>query len=337
MLPCAAVYEIERIGTVDGVDSSLSDYDRPVPLLRINSAGSTQILKNGFHFIPMVMLVLFAGCTKFDLLNATIPHGGSIRYADVPYGSLPRQKLDVYRPRGVAPGATIVVFFYGGDWQNGSKGDYFFAAQALTSQGFIAVLPDYRLYPNVTFPAFVDDGAMAVRWVHDHAEQIGGNPRHVYLMGHSAGAHIVALLTLDDAYLRNVGLSRAAVRASVGLSGPYDFVPPPADRAVFGMSRASTQPDPDIEPIHFVDGAAPPMLLIQGQSDTTVYPSNSINLAARINAAGGAVKLLLYPRVDHVGVVLALAWPFRWIAPTLRDATAYIRAQDRIDRTTTRP
>jgi acetyl esterase/lipase len=222
---------------------------------------------------------------------------------------------------------------YGGDWQTGSKADYRFAAQALTSQGFIAVLSDYRLYPAVTFPAFVDDGALAIRWVHDHAKEIGGDPQHLYLMGHSAGAHIVALLTLDGHYLRNVGLDRSAIRATIGLSGPYDFVPPPDDRAVFGMAAgstlATTQSDPLIEPIHFVDGTAPPMLLIQGESDTTVYPENSIHLAARIRAAGGAVKLILYPHTDHVGVVLALAWPFRWIAPTLRDATAFIRTEDK--------
>jgi acetyl esterase/lipase len=127
-----------------------------------------------------------------------------------------------------------------------------------------------------------------------------------------------------------VGLDQNAVRATVGLSGPYDFVPAVEDRAVFGMSRfgetgASTQPDPQIEPIHFVDGHAPPMLLIHGEQDTTVNPSNSINLAARIQAAGGSVKLILYPKVDHAGVALALAWPFRWIAPTLGDATEFIR------------
>jgi acetyl esterase/lipase len=247
---------------------------------------------------------------------------------NVSFGPLPQQRLDFYRPHGVAPGASIVIFFYGGDWQNGSKDGYRFVAQALTSKGYIAVLPDYRHYPDVTFPAFVEDGALAVRWVHDHAQQIGGDPAHIYLMGHSAGAHIVALLTLDSHYLKDVGLDRNAIRATVGLSGPYDFVPPIDDRGVFGVSRASTQPDPQIEPIHFVDGKEPPMLLIQGERDTTVNPSNSINLAARIRSAGGTVKLILYPKADHVGVVLSLAWPFRWIAPTLRDVTEFIRAED---------
>lgn len=274
------------------------------------------------------LLLWGSGCTSFQLLDATIPRWGSTRWTNAAYGSLPRQKLDVYRPHGVAPGASIVIFFYGGDWQRGYKGGYRFVAQALASRGFIAVLPDYRLYPDVTFPAFVNDAALAVRWVHDHAREIGGDPSHIYLMGHSAGAHIVALLTLDKEYLNDVGLHRDAIRATVGLSGPYDFMPPLEDRGVFGMSLASTQPDPRIEPINFVDGKEPPMLLIQGEKDTTVNPSNAINLAARIREAGGSIKLILYPKADHVGVVLALAWPFRWIAPTLPDVTEFIRSCD---------
>jgi acetyl esterase/lipase len=282
----------------------------------------------GWIWIGILFAATVGGCSKFDLLDATIPRWGSTLWTNVPYGPLDRQKLDVYRPHGAAPGASIVVFFYGGDWQTGNKADYRFAAQAITSQGFIAVLPDYRLYPQAEFPAFVEDGARVVRWVHDHARQIGGDRAHIYVMGHSAGAHIAALLTLDHHYLQNVGLDRDAVRATVGLSGPYDFLPPPGDRGVFGMTSSTTQPDPQIEPIHFVDGKSPPMLLIQGAADTTVYPTNSVNLATKIRAAGGVVKLILYPGVDHVGVVLGLAWPFRWIAPTLRDATEFIRGED---------
>jgi acetyl esterase/lipase len=287
--------------------------------------------------LGLILLLLASGCTGFQLLDATIPRWGSTHWTNVAYGPFPRQKLDVYRPHGSAPGAGIVIFFYGGDWQRGYKGGYRFVAQAFTSRGFIAVLPDYRLYPDVTFPAFVEDGALAVRWVHDHAREIGGDPSHIYLTGHSAGAHIVALLTLDDHYLKDVGLDRDAIRATVGLSGPYDFVPPPDDLAAFGMSLASTQPDPQIEPIHFVDGKEPPMLLIQGERDTTVNPSNSIRLAARIRAAGGTVKLILYPKADHIGVVLSLAWPFRWIAPTLRDVTEFIREEDRAARVAAAP
>jgi acetyl esterase/lipase len=268
------------------------------------------------------------GCTRFDIGNALIPSCGYVRSSNLAYGDLARQKLDVYVPRGAKSKLSVVVFFYGGDWQNGKKEDYRFVAQAITSRGFIAVLPDYRLYPEVTFPAFVNDGALAVRWVHDNIGRFGGDPSRVFLAGHSAGAHIVALLTLDKRYLRKVGLDRSAIRATAGLSGPYDFVPSVPDRGVFSMPVNDDKPDPEIEPINFVDGAEPPMLLIQGLEDPTVNYSNALNLAAKIRAAGGRVRCITYPGVGHVGVVAAFAWPIRWVAPTLRDVTRYFREEE---------
>ena len=276
-------------------------------------------------WLMVVALPSLAGCTAFDLLNATVPSCGYRRTTGLPYGDLPRQKLDVYRPRRPDPARRVVVFFYGGSWQSGRKGDYRFAAEALTSRGFVAVLPDYRLHPQVTFPAFVEDGALAVRWVRDHIADFGGDPGRVYLMGHSAGAHIAALLTLDKRYLERVGVDRSTVRATAALSGPYDFVPAPSDRAVFGMSAADDAPPPDIEPIRFVDSCAPPMLLVHGLKDRTVDAGNATRLVQRIREAGGDAECVFYPSRAHVGVVLSLAAPFRWLAPTLNDAAAFFR------------
>ena len=273
----------------------------------------------------LIVLLLATGCTSFDLLNAVEPRWGYCRTNDVSFGPLPEHKLDVYRPTCPDPTRGVVVFLYGGDWQNGTRGDYAFAGQAIASRGFVAVVPDYRKYPAVTFPAFVQDAALAVRWAHDHAADYGGDPHRVYLMGHSAGAHIAAMLTLDGEYLAAVGLDRSAVRGTVGMSGPYDFVPPVDDRAAFGMARTDTHPDPRIEPIHFVDGHAPPMLLLQGDADTVVAPDNATHLAAAITRAGGQVSVIRYPGRGHEGVVLALSWPFRWLDPVLDDAARFVR------------
>lgn len=282
----------------------------------------------------MLSFLTMTGCSRFDIVNATIPSCGYIRTSNVAYADLPRQKLDVYVPRNAKPNSSVVVFFYGGDWQNGKKDDYRFVAQAIASKGFIAVLPDYRLYPQVIFPAFVNDAALAVKWVHDNISRFGGDPDRIFLAGHSAGAHIVALLTLDKRYLQNVGLTRDAIRATAGLSGPYDFVPSPPDRAVFSMPLDDTHPDPEIEPIHFVDGSEPPMLLIQGLDDPTVNYTNALNLAAKIRAAGGSVRCITYPGVGHPAVVASFAWPLRWIAPTLRDMTKYFREEEKKTRIT---
>lgn len=276
------------------------------------------------------------GCSRFDILNGLISSRGYHRTPDLSYGVHSRQKLDVYRPRGDAPSTGtstgtppsrgVVVFFYGGSWDSGSKDDYRFVAEALTSRGFVAVVPDYRLYPAVTFPAFVEDGAQAVRWVHDNAARIGADPRCIYLMGHSAGAHIAALLTLDAHYLQDVGLNRGAIRATASLSGVYDFVPGTDTRPIFGMRRGDPTP-PEIQPMHFADcGGAPPMLLIHGKQDDVTDPANALRLAARIRAAGGEVRTILYDQRGHAGVAMALAKPFRCLAPVLCDVATFFKA-----------
>lgn len=279
---------------------------------------------------PASLLCLLAGlcltgCRGFDLLNAPISSAGYCRKVDIPYGTAPRQKLDVYVPRNAPANARVVIFFYGGEWHAGQKGDYRFAGEALTSKGFIAVLPDYRLFPQATFPAFVEDGALVVRWVHDNISRLGGDPSRIYLMGHSAGAHTAALLTLDAHYLKAVGLSRQAIRATAGLSGPYDFEPYGEDRPVFNMRLDEVTPPPAIEPINFVDGRSPPMLLQQGGKDTLVNPHNAIELEEKICRAGGYAKAIIYPDRAHEAMVVALAAPWRWLAPVLDDAAQFFR------------
>lgn len=271
----------------------------------------------------LLMLLILTGCTRFDALNVVVPPFGYQRTRAVAYGPLPTQKLDVYQPKGLKAPAGIVVFFYGGDWQSGRRDDYRFVAQALASRGFVVVLPDYRLYPEAAFPTFVHDGAAAVRWAHDHAPDIGGDPGRLFLMGHSAGAHIAALLTLDPRYFADVGLEMSAVRATAALSGPFDFVPPPGDRGVFGLAENETKTAPEAQPITFADHVAPPMLLIHGDADVIVRPENTDRLADRLAAAGSRVNTLFYKGKGHVPVVLAFAWPFRWLAPALDDVTAY--------------
>jgi acetyl esterase/lipase len=273
--------------------------------------------------LAVAAAVGLTGCTSLQLLNATVSHRGYVRTTNLAFGPDPRQKLDVYLPKKIGPEARVVVFFYGGSWRGGSKTDYRFVAQALTSRGFIVVLPDYRVYPQVIFPAFVEDGARAVRWVRDNIATYGGSTNRIYLMGHSAGSHIAALLTLDAHYLKAVGLDRNVIRATAALSGPYDFTPNPWDRPVFGMATNQTAIDPNIEPITFVDGKEPQMLLVQGLRDNIVAPSNAVNLAARIRQAGGEVEYITYPQRGHAAVVVALVWPYQWLAPVLNDVTDY--------------
>lgn len=176
------------------------------------------------------VLAAMAGCSGQALINGLTPSGGYSKTADLAYGEQPRQRLDVYVPEDAAPGAPVVLYFYGGRWEQGSKAGYKFLAQALTSRGFVAVIADYRLYPQVKFPAFVEDGARAVAWVREHAGDYGADPNKLVLMGHSAGAHIAAMLTLDEQYLAAVGgTPKTWLAGTIGLAGPYDFLPLEAD------------------------------------------------------------------------------------------------------------
>ena len=277
-------------------------------------------------WLGILLAIPLMGCTRFQILNATVPACSYKLTTNLRYGQLPRQKLDVYVPRDLGDRtADVVVFFYGGDWQTGEKGDYRFAGEALASRGFVAVMPDYRLYPQTVFPGFVEDGAKAVRWAHDHIASFGGNPHHIFLMGHSAGAHIAMLLTMDGHYLKEVGLDRSDICATAGLSGPYDFDAPIDDAPALGAKPGQTKLAAAVLPVNFVDGHQPAVLLIRGGKDTTVGPENAERLSAAIRAKGGHVEQIVYPSRAHVGVVQSLAWSFRWLAPTLDDTARFFR------------
>lgn len=265
-----------------------------------------------------------AGCSTFGALNATAPRGGVKVERDIAYAEGERRGLDVYAPKAVQPGGRpVVVFFYGGSWEFGSKADYAWVGSALARAGYVAVLPDYRLYPEARWPQFLQDSALAVKWARDHAGAYGGDPRRLVLMGHSAGAYNAVTLTVDRRWLAEVGLDPARdVRAAVGLSGPYDFLPLRSRTLmdIFGPEAAR----PDTQPINHVDGRAPPLLLATGDRDVVVDPGNSDRLAARVRAAGGTAQVIHYPKLDHARTAGALAERLRFLAPVMRDVRRFI-------------
>lgn len=281
---------------------------------------------------PAALLAIAAAplvaCSPLKILNVVVPAAGYEFTRDIAYRQRPRQRLDVYTPSRDLP-APVVVFFYGGRWSDGAKAEYRFVGQALASRGLVAVIADYRVYPQVRFPAFVEDGAKAVRWTHRHVARYGGRPECMFLMGHSAGAHIAALLTLRESYLRSQDVPLTAVRGMIGLAGPYDFLPLTASdlKDIFAPAGDLRR----TQPIRFVGGDEPPLLLMTGADDTKVKPANSINLARRVREVGGRARLVQYPGRGHAGILLALAAPLRWLAPVLRDASGFIsrRCPDR--------
>ncbi|WP_428032000.1 alpha/beta hydrolase [Ancylobacter sp.] len=238
------------------------------------------------------------------------------------YADGPRHRLDVYAPSGQGQGRPVVVFFYGGGWEAGERAMYRFVGAALASRGFVTIIPDYRLYPEVRFPAFVEDGARAVRWARDHAAEFGGDPSRLVLIGHSAGAQIATLLAFDDQWLATVKMvPRRDLAGVVGLAGPYDFLP-------LGSAKLKKIfPEPgrgSSQPINVVTGEEPPAFLATGANDTTVDPANSARLAARIRQKGGEATLIVYKKADHRLILGAFSRPLRLVAPVLDDVSGFL-------------
>jgi len=276
------------------------------------------------YFAAAFAGVVLAGCSPLALVNTLVPGDGYSRARDIAYGAGPRQRLDVYRGKKHSGRSPVIVFFYGGSWKHGQRGDYEFVGEAFTRRGFTVVVPDYRVYPEVKFPEFVRDAARAVRWTADNIGAYGGDPKRIFVAGHSAGAHIAALLALDARYLNAVGLDRGAICGLIGLAGPYAF-DPLHTRGVRPIFAHLADPD-TARPITFVDARAPPSLLFHGADDTVVLPLNSQRLARALARAGVPARLILAPDTGHVGLLLALARPFEDWAPVHGPIAEFVRA-----------
>lgn len=278
----------------------------------------------------LTLFILFGGFAALvyfkplSALNLLTPPSGYSKVADLSYGADPRNQLDVYTPANLKGAAPVVVFFYGGSWNDGARQDYRFVGQALASRGMLAVVADYRLYPQVRYPEFLFDAAQAVAWTRQHIASYGGDPQRIFLMGHSAGAYNAAMLALDERFLASVQLTPGDVRGWIGLAGPYDFLPVtnPRSRPVFFYPNSP----PDSQPINHVTAAAPPALLLASLDDTTVNPQrNTGGLAKSLRALGVTVGEAYYQRTDHATLVAALAFPLRGLAPVLDSVEYFVK------------
>jgi acetyl esterase/lipase len=255
----------------------------------------------------VTLAALLAGCSPF-LLNPFVPRGGYTIERNIAFGNGPRQKLDIYIPDGLTKPAPVLIFFYGGSWQDGDKDGYRWIGQTFASHGIVTVLANYRLYPPNLYPSFVQDGALALRYVHDEIAKSGGDPGRVFVSGHSAGAYNAIMLASDPKFVHDVGGDLSWIRGAIGIAGPYDFLPmtDPKIITIFGGAN-----NPATQPITYIDGKRPPMLLVDGTADETVDPGNVTRMAAKLRANGSEVETKLYPGVSHIGIILSLAPVFR--------------------------
>lgn len=280
--------------------------------------------------LPWLTVLLFllplARCTPAGMLNATIRAKGLEIVRGIPYGRARRQALDVYWPEQAEGNLPVVVFFYGGSWQRGARDDYRFVADALARQGVVVVVPDYRIYPAVRFPAFLQDCAAAVAFVRAHAAEWHGDATRLFLAGHSAGAYNAAMLALDPRWLAAAGMRRRDLAGWIGIAGPYDFQP--LEEKEFAPVFAPAADDlPATQPVHFADAGAPPALLLHGAADQVVAPRNSAKLAALLHAAGARATLRIYPGTGHMAAVLGFSPLFRWESPVLADVVRFVEGK----------
>ena len=270
-------------------------------------------------------LPLLAGCGSVAAFNAVIPAdvpAGPIT-TDVAYGPDPRQKLDIYAA-GRSGRSPTAVFVYGGSWDNGDRQSYSFVGRALAANGITTIIPDYRLVPQVRYPDFIVDIASALRWAEDNAAAHGGNPRHIVLVGHSAGAYNAVMVALAPETRQAAGYRMKGLRGIAGLAGPYDFLPldTRVTTAAFGQWPRLTETQPVNRPV----AGSPPMFLATGDADTTVYPRNTVALVAHLRRAGRPVIEKVYPGIGHAGILTSFAKPFRDRATVLDDVVAFVKS-----------
>lgn len=266
---------------------------------------------------------LLAAPHQLDILDRVWPGGSVERLAsNVTFNTANQLKLDVWGAHKEDAKKPVLVFLYGGGWAHGERSHYGFAARAYAAKGFIVVVPDYRKVPQVRFPVFNQDGAAAVRWVRDNIERYGGDPGRVTLAGHSAGAYIAMMLTLDRHYLADAGVDPDIIRATVGLSGPYDFYPYDSKRSINAM-RAWPNPQ-ETQPIAYARKDAPPIMVVTGTSDDTVKPRNAILLSKKLHELGAPVEFRAYNDLSHEDVIMAVSKPFRSKAPVLQDSADFL-------------
>ncbi len=308
---------------------SFYDLFRPIKVIqsgtnRVNTDMKHTFLRTRMIALIATALILLQACSPLSVVNAVAPNGGVTVLPDLAYGDGDRQVLDLYRPEGATAELPTILFFYGGSWKRGSREKYAFAARALAREGFLVAVADYRTYPDVKFPAFVHDGAKAVAWLIRNAAQYGGKPTGIHMVGHSAGAHIAAMIALDGKYLEREGISRNALGRWVGLAGPYAFYPSQVNavRDIF----ADLSDEDQARPIAFATiPGAPDALLLHGGDDTLVLPENSKQLVSALSASGMNAYAHIYPDIGHVRLVLSLSAPFQSFATTLKDSVHFLK------------
>ena len=290
-----------------------------------------------FLVVAVLLVLLFGGAARMIVAGGAKSlnigdrllgdsDGATLQVAGQPYGAGERNKLNIWVPTGTkkTDKLPVLVWLYGGGWYSGQRDDYGFAGRAFAKQGFIVVIPDYRIVPEGHWPDFLHDSAAAVAWTDAHIANYGGDPDRIALAGHSAGAYNSLMLALDPQWLKAAGSDVSVIRGVVSLAGPSDFYPfEKGGRADVAMG--DIRPVEQTQPITFVRADAPPLWLGHGTADTVVRVRNSQRLAAAMDKVGGSATLREYDGLSHIDLVMALTKPLAYKGPILPEMTDFLR------------
>ncbi|AKD58607.1 alpha/beta hydrolase [Spirosoma radiotolerans] len=239
-----------------------------------------------------------------------------------------RHLLDVYTPRKVAASTKlpVVVFIHGGNWNSGNKNLYAFVGRRLAKQGVVAVIINYQLSPAVLVPAMANDCAQAVHWVSQHIAEFGGDPGRIFVMGHSAGGGLAALLATDDRLFARLGLATNPVKGAIlddaaGLD-MFDYLTKmeyPNDQQYlipYGKDPAVWRA---VSPMYYVNDHTPPMLMYSGERTYPSITSSSQRFHQLLLNHQVKHEYKVLPGKKHIAMVTQLFWQHNIIYRELLD------------------
>ncbi len=257
------------------------------------------------------LISTLASCATVNTLNTIVPNdpGAKLIGDNIAYGTAPRQEMDIYGPESGGTDLPVFVFVYGGSWKKGKKEEYSFVGHAFASRGYVTVLIDYRLVPEVAYPTFVEDTAKSLAYVSRNIAAYGGDPDKIFIGGHSAGAYNAVTAVMDSQFLDQAGVELSQIKGVIGLSGPYDFLPldVEATKKAFGAADDLQK----TQPVNLARAGLPPFFLSTGTEDETVFPKNSKRLAKALQDENIPVTLKLYEGLDHAETLMSLTTTFR--------------------------
>jgi acetyl esterase/lipase len=275
-------------------------------------------------FFVLLSSSLLSSCVSGGLkvINSLAKSKEFESHQNLPYADKAHNNLNLFIPKNQNIKATI-IFFYGGCWGNCStlnKDHYLFVVDTLVQQGYAVVVPDYRKFPDVLFTEIIEDAKLATQWTIQNLKRYDITNENIFLMGHSAGAHMAAMLVADENFL---GKDLNRISGFIGLAGPYDFYPF-TDQYMYKLFSPENDYFNSL-PINFINGNEPPHLLLQGKKDKRVFIHNAVNLAEKLKLNGVDHQLVLYEKMSHTRILLSLSKVFKNRSNVINDITQFIK------------